>query len=195
MNERRVLAAFDEAGVFVYQAFKPSIVRAAVELGTFGPGFTLDRLTWIKPSLGWMLHRSDYATKHRQEAVARVHLSHVGFQAILAQGIPTHYDPALFPSEDTWATLLDTSDVRYQWDPDRALDGYKLTRRAIQLGIRGETIQRYVSEWILGIEDITPLVRELAAAVRSKNQALPVVPEELEYPLPDTIRHSLGYDE
>jgi hypothetical protein len=195
VSERRVLAAFDAEGVYVYAAFKPATVRAAVRLGTFGAGFTLDRMTWIKPSFGWMLHRSDYATKHRQEAVARVRLSHAGFLDILARGVPTHHDPALFPTEDEWASALDASDVRYQWDPDRALDGYKLDRRAIQLGIRGETVRRYVSDWILGVEDATPLAREIAATVKRRGTDWPTVPDEREYPLPLEIRRSLGYDE
>ncbi|HBB34945.1 MAG TPA: hypothetical protein DDZ80_20145 [Cyanobacteria bacterium UBA8803] len=32
-------------------------------MGNFGKGFSLHRMTWIKPSLGWMLYRSGYATK------------------------------------------------------------------------------------------------------------------------------------
>ena len=80
----RVLAAYDEKGVFVYQAFHTETVAVAAAKGTFGKGFSLDRMTWIKPSFGWMLHRSGYAGKHGQEAIARIHLSHDGFLAILA---------------------------------------------------------------------------------------------------------------
>ena len=72
--EKRVIGCFDEQGPYVYQAFSPQIVEVAVSLGTFGKGFGMDRMTWIKPSLGWMLHRSGYATKTRQEAIARIHL-------------------------------------------------------------------------------------------------------------------------
>jgi hypothetical protein len=191
---KRVLAAFDDAGVFVYQAFEPRIVRAAVEKGTFGVGFTLDRMTWIKPSFGWMLHRSEYATKHRQEAIARIRLSHDGFLAILRHAIPTHYDPALFTDEIAWSTALERSDVRYQWDPDRDLRGVRLARRAIQLGIRGETVRRYVNEWIVGIEDVTELARSVGEAAKRRNDAFPDVPEEREYPLPEEISRLLGYD-
>jgi hypothetical protein len=35
---RELRAAFDEGGVFVYQAFKPSIVEAALRRGTFAEG-------------------------------------------------------------------------------------------------------------------------------------------------------------
>jgi hypothetical protein len=190
---RRILAWSDERGLYVYQAFKPSTVRAAVSKGTFGAGFTLDRLTWIKPSFGWMLHRSDYATKHRQEAIARIHLSHAGFLAILEQAVPTLYDPRLFESERHWSIALEHSEVRYQWDPGRDLCGRKLPGRAIQLGIRGETVRRYVEEWILGIEEVTTLAHAVGTAVKSRGM-LPEVPEEIEYPLPPDLQRILGYD-
>jgi len=49
---RQIFANYDFDGIYVYQAFKPSIVEAALEKGTFGKGFGLDRMTWIKPSTG-----------------------------------------------------------------------------------------------------------------------------------------------
>ena len=60
---RKIFANYDEEGIYVYQAFKPTIVAAALKHGTFDKGFSLDRMTWIKPSFGWMLYRSGYATK------------------------------------------------------------------------------------------------------------------------------------
>ena len=193
-SPRRVCGWHDARGIYVYQAFRPSIVEAAVAKGTFGAGFTLDRMTWIKPSFGWMLHRSEYATASRQEAIARIHLSHAGFLAILEQAIPTAYDSRIFPSEDAWTTALNRSDVRYQWDPDRDLRDRKNGDRAIQLGIRGETVRRYVNEWILGIEDVTELAHAIRDAVTRRDQSLPVVPQETEYPLSPGLRHTLGYD-
>lgn len=194
MTTKRILAAYDENGVLVYQAFEPRIVQAAVAKGTFGVGFTRDRLTWIKPSFGWMLHRSDYATKHRQEAVARIRISHEGFIAILRQAVPTHYDATLFSDEIEWSRRLDRSEVRYQWDPDRDLRGVRLERRAIQLGIRGETVHRYVDEWIIGIEDVTELAHTIGAESRKRRPCFPDVPTEHEYPVTEDLWYGLGYD-
>ncbi|MCU0544743.1 MAG: DUF4291 domain-containing protein [Oscillatoriaceae cyanobacterium Prado104] len=56
--QRKIFAAFDSEGIFVYQAFKAAIADEAVRKQTFGKGFNLERMTWIKPSLGWMLYRS-----------------------------------------------------------------------------------------------------------------------------------------
>jgi uncharacterized protein DUF4291 len=191
---KRIRGCFDEQGVYVYQAFSPDIVRVAVSLGTFGKGFGLDRMTWIKPSFGWMLHRSSYATKTRQEAIARIYLKHEGFLNILQQAVPTLYDASLYGSQGEWGLALKKSEVRYQWDPDRDLHDYKLDRRAIQLGISGQIVYRYVREWIIGIEDVTGLAHMIKEAVEN-DKAMPAVPEEREYPVPADIAHRLGYDD
>src|SRR3954471_19398768 len=104
---RAVLADYDDEGIFVYQAFKPSIVAAALRRGTFAEGFNRDRMTWIKPSLGWMLYRSAYATAHRQEAIVRVKLRHEGFRSILARSVPTSFDRTFFATREEWRAALD----------------------------------------------------------------------------------------
>lgn len=191
---KRIRGWHDTEGIYVYQAFRPAIVQVAVAKGTFGAGFTLDRMTWIKPSFGWMLHRSGYATKSRQEAIARIHLSHEGFHAILEQAVPTAFDARIFDSERAWTAALNQSDVRYQWDPDRDLRDGKNSWRAIQLGIRGDTIYRYVHEWILGIEEVTDLAHDIRDAVLRRDRVLPSVPVETEYPIPATLQQIMGYD-
>jgi hypothetical protein len=42
---RQIMAAYDDEGIYVYQAFKPSTVKSALTKGTFGDGFSLDRMT------------------------------------------------------------------------------------------------------------------------------------------------------
>lgn len=188
---RQILAQFDEQGIWVYQAFKPSIVRAALEKGTFGAGFSLERMTWIKPSFGWMLYRSGYATKSRQEAIAKVKLSHDGFRQILGQAVLTTYDPALHETEWDWHRALDASDVRVQWDPDRSLKLGRLERRAIQIGLRGAIVRRYVEDWIIGLEEVTELAQAVRKAVEAKTD-LPSVPEERLYAVDAVTTKRLG---
>jgi hypothetical protein len=60
--ERQVRALFDEETITVYQAYGHEIADAALEAGTFVPPFKRDRMTWIKPSFLWMMHRSSWAT-------------------------------------------------------------------------------------------------------------------------------------
>ncbi len=191
MTTRQILAAFDEDGVIVYQAFRPEIVEAAVARGTFGKGFSLDRMTWIKPSFGWVLYRSGYATKHRQERIARVHLSHDGFRAILGRAVPTTFDPRLYADEVEWRTALSRSGVRYQWDPDRDLRLHRLERRALQLGMEGETVRQYVHEWVMGVEDVTELAHAVRDAV-TRGEAPPPVPVERVYDVGPELARRLG---
>ena len=194
MMLKKVYAHFDEEGVYVYQAFKPATVKFAVENGTFGKGFGLDRITWIKPSLGWMLRRSEYASKHRMEAIAKIKLSHEAWIEILSQSIETHWNPSLFSVEDDWKQKLDKSDVIHQWDPERDLQGKRLERQAIQIGIRGEVIKKYVQEYITGVEDITALALKIGEIVKKRGSKFPEVPEEKEYPFSDELKRKLGYN-
>ncbi len=187
---RQILANFDKEGIIVYQAFKPSTAEEAVRLGTFGKGFSLDRMTWIKPSFGWMLYRSGYATKQGQERILKIKLTHGGFQTILAQAIPSSFDRKLFETEKDWSGALRQSEVRYQWDPDRDLQLLSLERRALQLGIRGTVARDYVNSWILAIEDVTDLAHRIKTAIANQKQ-LPSVPEENVYDVSPQIQKIL----
>mgnify|MGYP001793209386 FL=1 len=190
--QRQILASYDSEGIFVYQAFKPSIAEEALRKGTFGIGFNLERMTWIKPSFGWMLYRSGYATKHRQESILKIKLTHQGFQEILKQAIPTSFDRDIFESERDWKRSLDNSEVRYQWDPDRDLSLRRLEHRALQLGIRGSVVKKYVNNWILEIEEVTQLARDIQNVVKSKSKHLPEIPEEKAYQVNVEIQKTLA---
>ncbi|WP_436969610.1 DUF4291 family protein [Kitasatospora cineracea] len=71
------------------------------------------------------------------------------------------------------------SEARVQWDPERDLDLRPLGHRSLQLGLGGTLVECYAGEWLVRIEDLTPLVRELHA---TRDQAL--LPPERPYPVP-----------
>lgn len=190
---KRIYAYYDDEGVYVYQAFKSEIVRAAVEKGTFGKGFGTDRITWIKPSFGWILHRSEYASKHRMEAIAKIKLSHDAWLKILSNTVPSLFDSTRYESEIKWKSDFDKSDIIHQWDPDRDIDGRKLDRRAIQIGLRGEAIKKYVDEWIIGVEDVTELSKEIFTALKLEKRSIDFVPELCEYKIPEDTKRIIGY--
>ena len=191
-EERRIYAAYDDEGVYVYQAFKPSIVEAALENGTFGSGFNMDRMTWIKPSFAWMLYRSGYATKTRQEAILKIKLDHEGFLIVLRESVATTFNSSIYEDKRTWKSALDQSSVRHQWDPERYLTLAKRpNRRAIQLGIRGWVVEKYVNDWIIELEDVTKLAHEIKRA-KENNNPFPLVPDERVYNVEDEIAHRLG---
>jgi len=193
MSLREIRACYDNDGVWVYQAYKPEIVAAALEKGTFSTGFNLERMTWIKPSFGWMLYRSGFASKHRQTAILKIKVCHEGFQEILGLAEMTSYDRARFESEDAWQRALKHSKVRVQWDPDRTLRLHKLERRAIQIGVRGEVVRRYVNEWILDMVEVTKLAVACGEAAKRQVEA-PPVPEERVYTVDASIRARLRMD-
>lgn len=190
--ERQIYANYDETGVIVYQAFKPSTVKAALEKGTFGRGFSMNRMTWIKPSFAWMLYRSDYASKTRQKAILKIKLTHDGFREILSHSVETHYNPYIYEDEDEWRRTLKKSPVRHQWDPERNLKLGKLERRAIQIGIRGWVVEKYVNEWIISLEEVTELAHDIQDAVKNKRKDLPTVPDERVYPVDEILQSRLG---
>lgn len=191
--ERQILAEYDQEGVYVYQAFKPSITKAALANGTFADGFNMDRMTWIKPSFGWMLYRSSYGTAHRQESILKIKISHEGFLTILQDAVATSYNRNLHDTETQWRDALKHSKVRYQWDPDRDLTLKRLERRAIQLGIRGSIVYQYVNEWILSLEEVTPLAHAIRDAKEAK-RTLPDAPELSVYDISPALAHILDLD-
>jgi Domain of unknown function (DUF4291) len=52
---RLIRAAYSARTITIYQAYSPEIAGQAVRAGTFVPPFSRDRMTWIKPSFGWMM--------------------------------------------------------------------------------------------------------------------------------------------
>lgn len=191
-ERREIRAAFDEEGIFVYQAFKPGIAEETLRIGSFGEEFKLSRMTWIKPSFGWMLYRSYYAAKRDQERILKIKLKHDGFLAILSKATPAMFDSNLFNSTEEWRVTLQHSEVRYQWDPDRDLWLRRLDRRALQIGIQGSLVREYVRNWIISIEDVTELAHAIKAAVEQGIEKMPLTPQEHVYEVNREIRWKLG---
>lgn len=189
---RHLLAQFDDASVVVYQAYRPEIARWAVEHGRLGgEGFSLARMSWIKPSFLWMMFRSGWATKPDQEAVLAVRLRRTDFEALLLAAVPSGLDPARYASEQAWQADVARSDVRLQWDPDHHPSGSPTARRAIQLGLRRAALRRYVAE-ALSIEDVTDLVRAQRAHAEARAWDRLVTPREEVYPVGREAAASLG---
>ena len=70
---RHILAQFDDETIIVYQAYRLSIGRFAVEHGRFGGDFKYTRMSWIKPNFLWMMYRSDWGAAKGQEVVLALH--------------------------------------------------------------------------------------------------------------------------
>jgi hypothetical protein len=193
-DELLIRAAYTADMITVYQAYGPEIAEAAVAAGTFVPPFSRDRMTWIKPSFGWMMHRSGWAAKPGQERVLAIEISRDGFDWALAHSCLSHYSPRVHTSREAWAALKDSSPVRIQWDPDRAVTGERLSRRAIQVGLSGEAVHHYCDDWIRSITDVTASVHHLQRLVRARQLAAaePTLPAEEVYLLSPLLAHRIG---
>lgn len=176
---RHIMAQYDADSVVVYQAYRPSIGHFAAAHGHFhGGGFSLDRMSWIKPNFLWMMYRCGWATKESQEVVLAITLERTAFDAILAAAVPSSYDAERYADRAAWQDAVQRSDVRLQWDPDHGPGGEPLERRAIQLGLRGEMLAGYAKAWVRRIEDITPFVREQHARLQRDGREALVTPTE-----------------
>lgn len=65
---KQIRARFDAQTIVVYQAFNDAIADAALEAQRFVRPFSLNRMTWVKPSFLWMMERCGWATKPNQES-------------------------------------------------------------------------------------------------------------------------------
>jgi hypothetical protein len=157
---RHILAHHDDHTIIVYQAYRPAIGRFTVEHGYFGGGFSLARMSWIKPNFLWMMYRCGWGTKEGQEIILGLRLRRAFFDGILAQAVPSSYDAGHDPSQEQWREALAASAVRLQWDPDHDPSGAKLGRRAIQLGLRGEVLEAFSKRELLEVIDMTEFVAE-----------------------------------
>ena len=180
---RQIRAAHDDATLVVYQAFRPAIADAALRAGRFVPPFSFDRMTWIKPSFTWMMHRSCWATALGQERVLAIRMRRAGFAEALAQACLSSFHAGVHDSLDGWRQQLRRSDVRVQWDPERSWTLEPLPYRTIQVGLRRQAVTRYVEEWIDDIVDITDRAHAARDLVRVGDieaaRALTLVEDEL----------------
>lgn len=192
---RHILAQFDDTSVIVYQAYRASIGHHAAAHGDFlGGGFSLDRMSWIKPNFLWMMYRCGWAQKEGQEVVLAVSLLRTAFDEILAAAVPSSHDTRRYATREDWQRAVARSDVRLQWDPDHGPSGNRVERRAIQLGLRGRTLAQYAKPWIVSIEDITPFVREQHIAFQRGGGDVLVTPREEVYPCAPATAEQLGID-
>lgn len=183
---RVILAQYDEDSIVVYQAFNRQIGHYAAGHGRLdAPGFDPERMSWIRPSFLWMMHCCEWASARDQEVVLAIWLWREAFDALLAHAIHSRYDEKLYESREAWQAALEASGVRLQWDSDYAADGSKLTRRAIQLGLRGEALRRYTADWLFHVEDISDFVRQ-QAPYRHEEEFL-LVPAQRIYPVRDPV--------
>ena len=192
---RHILAQFDSDTIVVYQSYAPEIGRFAADIGFFGGAFSYSRMSWVKPNFLWMMYRSGWGTKPNQEVTLAVTLRREAFDAILAAAVPSSFVRDRYETQDAWKADVARSDVRLQWDPDHGPRGNPLERRAIQLGLRGETLRQYGKEWIVRLDDISEFVSEQRERLAADGSPTIRTPKERVYPVADqAVKQRLGID-
>ncbi|WP_420320862.1 DUF4291 domain-containing protein [Flagellimonas sp.] len=184
-----IMAQYNEEKVVVYQSYRPSIGNFAIKNQYFGGDFSLTRMTWIKPNFLWMMYRNGWGTKEGQEIVLAIHLKRKAFERYLNLAVHSSYKQEIYGSRDNWTEAVKNSDIRLQWDPDHDPYGAKLERRAIQLGIRNDEIEKFAKDDIIEIEDITEFIQQQREYVVNKNLERLMVPIETPY-VPNNIETS-----
>jgi hypothetical protein len=194
---RQVRACYTADTVTVYQAYSPAIAVPALAAGRFVAPFKRDRMTWIKPSFLWMMYRCGWASKPGEDKrVLAVEILRSGFEQALTQACLSHFDPGLYTDRDAWSRQVKTSPVRVQWDPERSLHLGPLPYRSLQVGLSGETVDRYVQEWIVALTDVTATAHTIRDRLADGDEtgADALLPAERPYPLPATVAAVIGAD-
>jgi hypothetical protein len=181
---QQLIAHYDDETIVVYQAYNRAIGHFADAHGYFGGDFSYSRMSWIKPNFLWMMFRSGWGTKPNQEVTLAIWLKRTAFDAILAQAVASTYDAAHYVNKQEWERQGKCTDVRLQWDPAHSPTGAPLQRRALQLGVRGETLEKYGREWMVQIEDISEFVAEQRSYATTEQYPKLQVPVERIYPHP-----------
>jgi hypothetical protein len=182
--QHQIRADYDAQTIVVYQAYSPVIADAALSAGRFVAPFSFHRMTWIKPSFMWLMHRSNWARKPGQERVLAVRITRAGWEEALSQAVLTTADPA----------EVAQAAVHVQWDPERSARGAALNHYSIQVGIGRGLIRNFTDDWIVGITDLTPQVRKAASLVQAGQAAKSrrLLPTERVYPLPRELEDRLS---
>lgn len=192
-SEHEIRADFDRRTITVYQAYSPAIADAALSAQRFVPPFSFHRMTWIKPSFLWLMHRSNWGRKSGQERVLAVRITRAGWEKALSFAVSTSYSPTIFLTPAEWEVQFRAALVHLQWDTERSLRGVGLPYYSIQIGLSRHIIAEYVEDWVTRIEDVTPRVRKAHELLQSGrgDQAKRHIPPEKVYPVAPALARRL----
>lgn len=141
-------------------------------------------MTWIKSSFLWMMYRSGWASKTNQEHILAIKIKMSGFEWALQNSCLSHFDDNIYSSYDNWKEILVKSPVRIQWDPEKDIAMQPLSYRSIQIGLSGIAVDKYISDWIVSIDDVTNYCKQIHQLIDINRiiQAKDLLPNEQPYP-------------
>jgi hypothetical protein len=192
-KEHEIRANYDRETIVVYQAYPPVIADAALGAGGFVAPFSFHRMTWVKPSFLWLMHRSNWGRKAGQGRTLAVRVKRSGWEKALRSAVLTSFERSVFQTPEDWAEHFRGARVHVQWDPERSLRGAALPYFSIQVGLSRHIIREYVEDWVVGIEDFTPRVRKIRDLLHSgqADRAKKHLPPERLYPVSAQVGEAL----
>lgn len=190
----RIRADFDARSIIIYQAYSDAIAGAALKANRFVSPFSMARMTWIKPSFLWLMQRSNWGLKANQNRILKVRITRAGWDEALSRSVLTGFEPRAHRDFLSWRQSFESAQVHVQWDPERTLRGADANCNSIQVGLSRAIIEKFVGEWTLSIEDLTPLVRKAHALLQSgaAERARRLLPPEREYAVGAEVARRLG---
>jgi hypothetical protein len=85
-------------------------------------------------------------------------------------GVLTHPERTIYPNPSEWEARFQSAVVHIQWDTERSIRGAALNQYSIQVGISRQLIREYVDEWIVRIEDMTPVVAKIHTSLKAGDE-------------------------
>lgn len=196
MKQYEIRADYDNDTIVVYQAYNKLIAEKAIKNKRFSEPFSFNRMTWIKPSFLWMMERCGYGQKAGQEYILAVRIRRSAWGYALSQAVLTHPQNGVYTCGEEWREMIDNATVNVQWDPERSIRGGKLDYRSIQVGISRHLIEEYNNNWIVDIQDYTPLTHKIynLRMDGEYDKVKKLLPKEKIYPVSEEIMKRLGMD-
>lgn len=177
--KKQIFAYYDDLTIRVYQAFNRKIALDASKNNKFGENYNLNRMSWIKTSFLWMMYRSNWGNKKNQEYILAIDMRRDIFDEFLEKAVLTSDDSPKYKFYNEWKIAFDKAEIYCQWDPDRDIYGNSINRFAIQIGLKGTELKKFINEGIVTIRDITPKVRKMRKKVINQNIKISIPKEKL----------------
>lgn len=193
---RQIRADYNRDSIVVYQAYHKEIAEPTIKAGRFVEPFSWGRMTWIKPSFLWLMARSNWGTKSRQEHILAIRIKREGWECALSNGVLTSFESKTHNQETNWRNQFQDATVHVQWDPERTIHGKKLEYRSIQVGLSRNIIREFTDDWVLDISDFTAQTRKIRSLYLAGNRkrAKDQLPSERVYSVSDSVARRLGMD-
>jgi hypothetical protein len=111
---------------------------------------------------------------------------------LLSRAVASTFDPKRFASGEEWQKAVSHSSVRLQWDPDHDPRGAPQQRRAVQLGLRGDTLAQFGKKELLEVINLTSVVAEQRERLATNDASLQIPRERVYWPADETAAVNVG---